>query len=160
MFFIFYLDQDITQGDLSSSDGMKEHQLDGSVGHEDGDQELNDKADELSGTVHLKRAKNDLEASASVDMAELRGIKRSSEYDVQPDSKKPCPITVDSDGEDPNAGNKPFNMEEATKLDGQIVSSSESDSDSDSDDSDADTSVNARYVGLTFCDRFVISAGA
>lgn len=150
--FLFYLDQDSTQGELSPSDGMRECQLDGSMGNEDGtaekdigDQELNDCVNELSGIVHGERAKNDLDASSSVDVVELRGIKRSSECDEQPDSKKFCTITLDSDGEGPNAENKPLNMEEATKLDGQIISSSESDSD-DSDDSDADRSVNARYA--------------
>ncbi|XP_057802086.1 protein CHROMATIN REMODELING 20-like isoform X2 [Salvia miltiorrhiza] len=140
--------EDSTQGELSSSEGMRERPLDCSMGKEDGtaekdvgDQELNDSVNELSGIVHGERAKNNLEASSSVDVVELRGIKCSSECDEQPDSKKFCTINLDSDGEGPDAGCKPLNMEEATKLDSQIISSSESDS--DSDDSDADRSVNA-----------------
>lgn len=141
------------QGELSSSDGMRERQPDGSMGNEDGtaekdvgDQELNDGVNKLSGIIHGERAKNDLDASSSVHVVELRGIKRSSECDEQSDSKKICTITLDSDDEGPHAGNKSLNMEETTKLDGQIISSSESDS--DSDDSDADRSVNARYTGF------------
>lgn len=154
MVLLSILDQDIIQGDLSSSDGMKEHQLGGSMGHDDGDQELNDSANELSGTLPLERAKNDLDVPATVDMNELRGLKRSVEYDVESSTKKSCTITVDSDGEDPDAGHKPLGMDETTKLDGQIASSSESDS--DSDDSDADTSVNARYIDSHSVIGFII----
>lgn len=145
---------------------MREHQLDGLMSHEDGaaekdfgDQELNNSANELSGIVHGEKAKNDLDGSASVDMVELRSIKRSSKYDdLHPDSKKCCTVNVDSDGETPNTGNKLSHMEEATKLASQIISSSESDS--DSDDSDADISVNARYTGFTFYDCvYYLSSG-
>lgn len=141
--------EDPTEGEISSSDGMREHQLDGLMSHEDGaaekdfgDQELNNSANELSGIVHGEKAKNDLDGSASVDLVELRSIKHSNKYDdLHPDSKKCCTVNVDSDGEAPNTGNKLSHMEEATKLAVQIISSSESDS--DSDDSDADISVNA-----------------
>lgn len=158
LLIMFYLYQDPTQGEISSSDGMRERQLDALMSHEDGaaekdfgDHELNNSANELSGIVHGEKAKNDRDGSASVDMVELRGIKRSSgDDDLHPDSKKCCSANVDSDGETPNTGNKLSHMEEATKLASQIISSSESDS--DSDDSDADISVNARYTGFTFYD--------
>ncbi|XP_042036260.1 protein CHROMATIN REMODELING 20-like [Salvia splendens] len=140
--------EDSAQGELSPSDGMRERQLDGLMGKEDltaekdvGDQEVNDSVSEFFGIVHGERAKNNLDASSSVDVVELKGIKRSRECDELPDSTKFCTITLDSDGEVPDAECKPLNMEEATKLDNQVISSSESDS--DSDDSDAGRSINA-----------------
>lgn len=153
---MFYFDQDAFQEELSSVDGIRERQLNGSMTHEDGtaendigDQELNNSVNELSGVVDGEKAKSDIDASlidgsASVDLAELRGVKRSSECDdLHSDNKKCCTITIDSDGEAPVSGNRLLHMEEASKSESQIISSSDSDSD-DSDDSDADISVNAR----------------
>ncbi|KAI3459053.1 hypothetical protein Pfo_015716 [Paulownia fortunei] len=144
--------EDAMQGELSSVDGPRERQLDGSMTHEDGtaengvgDQEQINNVHELSGVVDGEKAKSDSDASlidvsASLDLVESRGVKRSSECDELPSDNKT--ITIDSDDETSAAGNGLSHMEEATKSEIQIVSSSDSDSD-DSDDSDADVSVSA-----------------
>ncbi|KAG8380399.1 hypothetical protein BUALT_Bualt06G0011300 [Buddleja alternifolia] len=108
---------------------------DGAAENDHGNQELNDNVHELSDG---EKSKSDRDGSASPDLVESRGFKRSSECDeLQSDNGKACAITINSDNEDPTAGNRSSPMKEDTKSESQIVSSS----DSGSDDSNEDNSV-------------------
>ncbi|XP_020549105.1 protein CHROMATIN REMODELING 20 isoform X3 [Sesamum indicum] len=125
------------EGELSSVVGLRERQLDGSMVHEDGtakneieDQEIINIVPELSGFVDGEKAKSDNDASASVDLVESRGVKRSSDNERPSDDNK-CTITIESDDEAEVAVNRSPHMDEATKSESQISSSSDSDSDSD-----------------------------
>lgn len=126
------------------TDGLLTHEY-GTTENDDADEELNNHLSELSG-VDGEKAKSGIDSSlidgsASVDVAELKGVKRPREFDdLHSDSKKYGTIMIDSDGEAPEAGNRSPQMGEATKSESQISSSS----DSDSDDSDADIGVIAR----------------
>ncbi|KAL6565324.1 hypothetical protein OROGR_002275 [Orobanche gracilis] len=123
--------EDVLKGEVLSVDGIAENNF--------GDQEGINVVNEFSGVVDGEKAKIDSDASMTdgpvpLDRVETRGVKRSRD-DFHSDGT----ITIESDDETPIAGNGLSNMEEATKSEGQIVSSS---SDSDSDDSDADNNVN------------------
>ncbi|XP_051119835.1 protein CHROMATIN REMODELING 20 [Andrographis paniculata] len=137
------------KGTLSFADGLRD-QLDDFTIHEDrtdasdiGDQELISDANRLPVVDDEENAKSGYDASltngsTSPDLVDSRGVKRDRESDeAQPDGKKCCTITADSDNEAQPVENASSHMEEATKVDGQMTSSS----DSDSDDSDSVTGV-------------------
>ncbi|KAK6136328.1 hypothetical protein DH2020_029949 [Rehmannia glutinosa] len=126
----------------------EERHQDDSITYEDGatENDVGDNMHELSAGVDGEKAKSDSDVSlidgpASLDLVEPRGVKRPSD-ELHSDNKKCCTITIESDDETPEAGNRLSHAEEAIKSESQVVSSSDSDSD-DSDDSDADISVNA-----------------
>lgn len=149
-FFCYILDQNIIQEELSSRGRPKDSQLDVFMTHEDGTAEddsghrkLNNSVHELSSDPDTEKAKSNNDLSVSSGLIESNGLKHLSESGkLYSEDKTSFTVHIISDSEDSIAGNRPQNIEESSKSEGDTVSSS----DSGPENSDANINTKSRYT--------------